>query len=335
MSTPSNTMSDTAPAAAAATLLPTRPFYWSVKRELWENRSLYIAPMAVAALILFGFIISVVSLARHGKEMRAALKPEALASAIILPYDIAAVAMILISVIVGFFYAINALYSERRERSILFWKSLPVSNLTTVLSKAFMPIIVLPAVVFAVTVVLHIIMLLLNSVGRAAAGLSVAELWAHVPLVQMEVVLLYGVATLALWHAPIYAYLIFVSSWVKKTPILWAVLPPLALVIVEKIAFGTNFVGQLINYRLGGAFEEAFSPPAHTAWRTMAQNQAVQNHAARGAHHPMQMPTIPSIGLAQLDLGHFLSSPGLWLGLIAAAAFLAGAMWMRRTREAI
>jgi ABC-2 type transport system permease protein len=334
MSTPANTMSESAPVAASAALPATRPFYWSVRRELWENRSLYMAPLAVAGLILFGFIISVFSLVRHAKEMKAALTPDSLAATIILPYDIAAVTVILVSVIVGFFYSVNALYGERRERSILFWKSLPVSNLTTVLSKAFMPIIVLPVIVFAITVVLHVAMLLLNSVGRAAADMSVSELWAHVPLVEMEIVLLYGVVTLALWHAPIYAYLIFVSGWAKKTPILWAVLPPVALIIVEKIAFGTEFVGRLISYRLGGAFDEAFSPLVHTPTRTV-QNHAVQNHAAHGAHHPIQIPTIPNIGLGQLDPMHFLSSPGLWFGLIVAAAFLAGAVWLRRTREAI
>jgi ABC-2 type transport system permease protein len=334
MSMPSNTMSETAAATRTAALPATRPFTWSVRRELWENRSLYFAPLAVAGLILFGFVISAISLARHGKEVRAALTPDQLASAIVLPYDIAAVAVIVVSVIVGFFYSINALYSERRERSILFWKSLPVSNLTTILSKAFMPIVVLPAIVFAVTVVLHIVMLLVNAAARAAGGLSLPELWAHVPLVQMEIVLLYGVATLALWHAPIYAYLIFVSGWAKKTPILWAVLPPLALVVVERIAFGTEYVGRLINYRLSGSFDEAFSP-MRAMLRATVQNHPAPNPGAHGAHHPMQIPPIPTIGLGQLDPMHFLSSPGLWLGLIVAAAFLAGAVWLRRTREAL
>ncbi|HUO89493.1 MAG TPA: hypothetical protein VMU08_09990 [Rhizomicrobium sp.] len=330
MSTPSSTMSESAPTTMSAGLPTTRPFIWSVRRELWENRSLYVAPLSVAGVILFGFVISVIGLARHGKEMRAALTPDQLASAIVLPYDIAAVAVIVVSVIVGFFYSVNALYSERRERSILFWKSLPVSNLTTVLSKAFMPIVVLPTIVFGVTVVLHVVMLLLNTAGRAVAGTSVSELWAHVPLFQMEIVLLYGVATLALWHAPIYSYLIFVSGWAKKTPILWAVLPPLALIVVEKIAFDTGYIGRLISYRLSGSFDEAFSLPTRTPLRA-----AVQNHAAHGAHHPVQMPAIPTVGLGQLDPLHFLSSPGLWLGLLVAAAFLAGAVWLRRTREAI
>ena len=136
-----SSVSETVPAAATAVLPATRPFFWSVRRELWENRSLYIAPLAVAGLVLFGFVISLVQLSNHAKELRETLTPDSIAALVVVPYDIAAIAIIVVSVIVGFFYCLSALYNERRERSILFWKSLPVSNLTTVLSKAFMPMV--------------------------------------------------------------------------------------------------------------------------------------------------------------------------------------------------
>jgi ABC-2 type transport system permease protein len=331
MSMSSDTVST--PVVEAAALPATRPFYWSVRRELWENRSLYIAPLAVAGLVLFGFVISLFSLARHAKEIRETMTPDSMDAITILPYDIAAVAIIVVSVIVGFFYCLSALYNERRERSILFWKSLPVSNLTTVLSKMFMPVAVLPAVVFAVVVVLQLVMLLLNSAGRGVAGLSVPDLWAHVPLIEMSVALLYGVIALALWHAPVYAYLILVSGWAKKTPILWAVLPPLGLILVERLAFGTDYVGRLIDYRLGGGLDAAFLPPRFLPMQSLHKH-AVETHAvAHGTHHGMQ--GIPVFGFAQIDIVGFLSTPGLWAGLIVAAGLLAAAVWMRRTREAI
>ena len=333
MSMPAKTMSETAPAAVPAALSRTQPFYWSVRRELWENHSLYIAPLAVAGLLLFGFVISLFQLADHAKEIRETLTPDSIAAAIVLPYDIAAVAIIVVSVIVGFFYCLGALYGERRDRSILFWKSLPVSNVTTVLSKAFIPLVALPVIVFGTIVVLQLIMLLLNSAGRLAIGSSLPELWAHVPLIQMSIVLLYGLVTLALWHAPIYAWLILVSAWARKTPILWAVLPPLALIVVERIAFGTDYAGRLIGYRLGGGLDAAFSTPRYLPMRALHQH-AAQNHAVHGTHHGMTQG-IPSFGLEQIDLAGFLSTPGLWAGLIVAAAFLAVAVWVRRTREAI
>ena len=90
------------------------------------------------------------------------------------------------------FYCLGALHSERRDRSILFWKSLPVSDLTTVLSKATIPLVVLPLVVFAITVVTQWIMLLLGTPVLAVNGLSLAMLWSELPLFQMTVMLLYG-----------------------------------------------------------------------------------------------------------------------------------------------
>jgi len=120
---------------APAAVSNTRPMYWSVRRELWENRSIYIAPMVAAAVILFGFSISTIYL--PGK-MRAALAldPSKQREALAMPYDLAAGLIMVTALIVGVFYCLDALHAERRDRSILFWKSLPVSDLTTVLSKA-------------------------------------------------------------------------------------------------------------------------------------------------------------------------------------------------------
>ncbi len=122
-------------AAAPAALSVTRPFYWSVRRELWENRSAYIAPLAVAAVVLVGFLFSTIGMPHRRLEtLRLPLARQA--SVIGQPYHFAEAAMIITMVIVTVFYALNALHAERRDRSILFWKSLPVSDTTTVLAKA-------------------------------------------------------------------------------------------------------------------------------------------------------------------------------------------------------
>ncbi len=128
--------------------------------------------------------------------------------------------------IVGIFYCLDALHGERRDRSILFWKSLPVSDLTTVLSKASIPLVVLPLLAF----VDH----RRHAVDHAAAeqpwscwasGLSVATLWTHLPLFQMSLMLLYHLlAVHGLWYAPIYGWLLLVSGWARRAPFLWACL---------------------------------------------------------------------------------------------------------------
>src|SRR5215813_5742149 len=112
-----------------------RPFYWSVWRELWENRSIYVAPIFVAIVVLFGFLVSTVGLPERRREVLL-LDAAKTRAAIEVPYNMAAIMLILTAFVVGVFYCLDALYGERRDRSILFWKSLPVSDRTTLLSKA-------------------------------------------------------------------------------------------------------------------------------------------------------------------------------------------------------
>ena len=143
----------------------TRPMYWSVRRELWENRSIYIAPLSVAAVIVFGFLLS----AMAGAWAKAP-QPDKLAQ----PYNLAAVLIMATTFFVAVFYCLDALHGERRDRSILFWKSLPVSDLTTVLSKAAIPLVVLPPLTFVITVATQFIMLLLSSAVLLMSGQSTA-----------------------------------------------------------------------------------------------------------------------------------------------------------------
>src|SRR5256885_15580305 len=134
MNTPSNTVPEhPAESAVGDRRYRTRPFYWSVVRELWENHSIYIAPSVVAAIILFGSFVG--SFHLTGRRQNALLLDTAHRQAAIeLPYDVAAMMFIFTAFIIGVFYCLDALHGERRERSILFWKSLPVSDRTTVFS---------------------------------------------------------------------------------------------------------------------------------------------------------------------------------------------------------
>jgi len=291
---------------APAVMSQTRPLYWSIRRELWENRSIYIAPLALAAVYLFGFLISLFWVPRSMRGMGAhgTLPP---VNVLAMPYSHAAMLILLISFLVGIFYSLDALHSERRDRSILFWKSLPVSDLTTVLSKASIPLVVLPLIAFAITVALQLIMLLLNAAVRLVSGAGTAMPWAP-PLFEMELVTLYGTAVLALWHAPIYCWFLLVSGWARRATFLWAVLPPLAVAAVEYVAFRTSYVGSLLHDRLGGFTAAAFD---------LKDKNGV----------PIDAHFIP---LAQLAPGRFLSSPSLWLGLVFAAIFLVAAVRLRR-----
>ena len=150
------TVPESAGASAPGYRVATRPFYWSICREVWENHSIYIAPLIVSGIILFGSFVGAFHLAgrRHNALL---LDPAARRAAIAAPYDMAAIMIILTAFIVGLFYCLDALYGERRDRSVLFWKSLPVSDLTTVLSKATIPLAIIPLVSFAIIVVTQFI----------------------------------------------------------------------------------------------------------------------------------------------------------------------------------
>jgi ABC-2 type transport system permease protein len=209
---------------------------------------------------------------------------------------------------VAIFYCLDALNSERRDRSILFWKSLPVSDLTTVLSKACVPLVVLPLLTFAITIVTQSIMLLISTAALMGSGRSVAVLWNGLPLFQTSPGLLYHLLVIhGLWYAPIFGWLLLVSAWARRAAFLWAALPLFAISVAERIAFNTShFAGMLAN-RISGGGEGA---PV----------------TASG----MSMDLMPAGGPVQ-----FLVSPGLWIGLAVAAAFLGAAVWLRRNREPI
>ena len=304
-----NTSSDAVPESTGVDApgynAATRPLYWSVRRELWENRSIYIAPLIVACVELFGFLVSTVGLPER-RRAALLLDPAKARAAIEVPYDVTAVMLILTAFVVGLFYCLDALYGERRERSILFWKSLPVSDPTTVLSKISVPLIVLPLVTFAVIIATQILMLLWTSVLLISHGMSPSSTWTYVPLFQQCFVLLYGLAAIAIWHAPIYGWALLVSGWARRATFLWAVLPLLAMSIFEKITFNTSHFAALLKDRLVGFAPNAFAFSPH-----------------RG---------VAIDSLVQLTPGRYLSTPGLWLGLLFAAVFVVAAIRLRRYR---
>jgi ABC-2 type transport system permease protein len=278
--------------------------YWSIRRELWENRSLYLAPLIVAVVVLLSTSVNTLSLARQ----RRAAAPEAAARAILLPYIIAPAPIMLATFLVGIFYCLDALHGERRDRSILFWKSMPVSDRTTVLSKAGIPLVVLPLIAFGLSVIARLVLMQLSTMAMLANGMSVTPLWSQLQFFQGLLIMLYGLTVHALWFAPIYGWLLLVSAWARRVPILWAVLPPLAVMIAERLLFNSVRFKELLGYRVMGAMAEAFS--THNGMGNVDR-------------------------LSQLEPGRFLTAPGLWNGLFFAAACLAVAVRLRRKREPI
>jgi ABC-2 type transport system permease protein len=327
MSEPSNALpnpagaAETRPAAAEA---PTHPLYWSVRRELWENRSLYIVPLIAAGCALAGYVFYALKHLTEQVLGLPALEPARQHATIAAPFDFVAIALIIASLLVAAYYSLEALHGERRNRSILFWKSMPVSDLVTVASKAVIPLLVLPAIAFAVVIATHVVMLLLGTLillfGHAAASVP----WTEVRVFRGSGILAYGLVTLAIWHAPIYGWLMLVSAWAQRAPFLWAVVPPALVALVEKLAIGTSYFWSMLKFRLNGGFGQAFTVPewAHAAPR-----------AGGGGH--MTPEQFAEVLNPIPDPVKFLSSPWVWVGMAVAVAFFALAAWVRRRRDPI
>ena len=303
MNTQSNPMAEPLASAAASSTSTsvTRPFYWSVRRELWENRWIYLGPAAVAAVFLLGFLISTIHLPATMRGMSVDLHHR---DAIAAPYDILAGLMMLTTILVNVFYCADALYGERRDRSILFWKSMPVSDLTTVLAKASIPLVIVPLLAWATAVAAQCVMLLLSSAALLARGSSVSPLWTELSFFRMSLLLLYHIVTAhTLWPLPVYCWLLLVSGWARRATLLWAALPVVAIGGLEAIVFRTWHFAALIGTRLIGA-----AP-------------------AIDFGSPNTFPTNPMTHITPLN---FLSSTELWFGLALGAAFLAAAVRLRR-----
>ena len=293
-------ISATAPAAR------TRPFLWSLRREIWENRSLYLAPIGVAAFAVLALVIHAVTMPSHLPGMLAV--GDETAGSASYTYRVVTMLVLMTALVVGAFYCLDALSSERRDRSILFWKSLPVSDRTTVLAKATVPMAVLPVLSFAAIVVATLTMLVLSVIVVVASGQSVTALMREISLLELWGSLAYSLVVIALWHAPLYALLLLVSSWSRRIAAVWAFLPFLVVGALEKLTLDTTNVLGFVQHRVLGWYPESFVVSSH-------------------------MEAIPFSHVNDMSPGRFLATPGLWLGLLAAALFLAGAVRLRRSRD--
>ncbi|MFL5298091.1 MAG: hypothetical protein ACJ798_17075 [Phenylobacterium sp.] len=321
MSAPSDTPElapNVPPGATGPAALPwTRLFYWQVRRELWENRAFYLAPLAVAGVVLLGFVLgsfglvaAVLKAATPVAAAPAAVLAHARAvAALSVPYASMAGAPALAGIVVAIFYCLAALNGERRDRSILFWKSLPVSDAVAVLAKAFMALVVQPVAALAVIVAGQLVVLAYSTAMVAAHGVDPSLLWTHLHLEMIWVMLPYGMALNALWYAPLYGWLLLVSAWAKRMTFLWAVGLPLGLALFEYVTLHTHWVWSLLNDRVMGAYAQAFSV------------------GGQGK--------VPITSLSQVDPGRFFAQPGLWIGLVVAAATLAACVWLRRRQDPV
>jgi ABC-2 type transport system permease protein len=282
-------------------------FYWTIRRELWENRSIYIAPLAGAAVFLVAFMIRLPLLPRN---VRAAAGLDAMQQRAAFSgwYDGVAGLMMLTVMVVATFYCLDTLYGERRDRSVLFWKSLPVSDATTVIAKSVIPLFVVPIIAYVVATIAQFLMAVMSSAVLGAAGLNVNLFWQQLAFPRMSLLLFYHLITVhSLWVAPIYGWFLLVSAWARRAPFVWAFVPPIALLFLEKFAFGTTHLRDLLASRFTGEGMDSITMP-------------------------QTMPTHP---MTQLTPLRFFTSTSFFVGIVIFVLCVAVAARMRRQRGPI
>ncbi|HEX7964454.1 MAG TPA: ABC-2 transporter permease [Gammaproteobacteria bacterium] len=308
-----------------------------IRREFWENRSLWLVPTVFAAILtVLSVYMLVAVLVNHSgavnnididngphfqisdmPDLRDASDAEITGFVRVVTFGLSFMFSRLM-LIVTFFYLLDSLYADRRDRSVLFWRSMPVSDTRTVLSKLATALIGVTVVAFAVTVAFELVLLVLGLILGSALGTHPFVLLAHPgAFLSSWLLVAWGELVQALWYLPIFAWVMLASSWAKKTPFLWTVLVPAGIIVAEAWVFHTGYFARMIAHQT-------------VDWLPLAFNfDALKMHGDKS----FDVIGGPIFGLG--NIGHVFTAPRLWIGAALAAAFIYGAIELRRKRSEI
>ena len=307
-----------------------------IRREFWENRSLWMVPVVVAGILsVLSIYMLVAILIGHNQavnnvdlangahfqidqmpDFRDADSEAINAFLRVLTLSLGMLFHIVMQFVV-FFYLLDSLYADRRDRSILFWQSMPVSDVRTVLTKLATALIGITAITFVVTVAFELVLVVLGLILGSVMGThpfaALAYPWAFI---SSWLLLAYGLIVSAIWWLPFYGWYMLASSWAKKAPFLWAIFVPGGIMFAELWVFHTGNLARLAFHHMFSWIQVAFNfDPLHMK------------------HSLDDMDIGPVFGIS--NIGSVLASPALWISLVLAAIFTYGAIWLRRKRNEI
>ena len=295
-----------------------------IRRELWEHRSIYVTPAAIAVIVTLGVLATLMLASGFAKELDVAIfgaqnlagdveRRAALTGFFVGTSWVFLVALMFLTV----FYSLDSLYAERKDKSILFWRSMPATDAETVISKLLTAAIVIPAITAVGIWATHLVNLIVTSLWVSAKGGDAGVLiWGSVPILDNWLAALIVVVASGLWMSPFIAWFLFVSTWAKRMPILMAFMPPIILGLLEWIVFRTQYFLTTIGDRgdmtplfhsmsLERFFEEE-------QWRDGVENISLLQH---------------------MDLVGFVTDPGFWSGLLVCGLLTTAAIYVRRYRD--
>jgi ABC-2 type transport system permease protein len=285
-----------------------KTYSWLIRREIWEFRATWIIPAAIGAVLIVATLFGRIDMSAFDSQ---------LATLNLGTFYLVALAVLFYAVmsIYSSWYLMDSLYNDRRDRSVLFWKSLPVSDTQTVLSKLAMGLVVIPVVFMVAADLTSLIMAFVLSI-RAHAALGGA-LWHPATWFQVQVLWIYVIATTAIWYLPIAGWLMMVSAWAKRAVMLWTLLPPLVLYLIEKFFLNTHVVQSVLGQRLVGYAAVAY----HGNEQWISENLSDTSTTAVSVWRFIN-PT------------GFFSSLEVWVGLAVGIAMIVAAIQLRLHRSA-
>jgi len=304
---------------AARQTTPAQLLVALVRREFWEHRALWMAPLLIAALLVICAFPAHLDFVPEEARDALADRMNQRAMFQLLQWGLT-VPQYLVMLIVLNFYLLDCLYAERKDRSILFWKSLPISDGATVVSKLLVALVVVPVGVYLLAALTDLLFTAIW-LGRAAMGSLpswVSGMWGTMAWIKVEILMLMGLLTSILWYAPFAAYLLLVSAWARRNVFLWALLPPVFAILIERLAFGTHHVLALIHYRSWGIWEALHLQDAMT-------------HAVIGSGDD-RIVSLSGV-FDTLDLRDIITNTDLWLGVLVAVGLTFAAARIRRYRD--
>jgi ABC-2 type transport system permease protein len=287
-------------------------YVWLVRREFWENKAIWIIPVAIGCTLTIAALFGRVEIAIP------ALPEQNRSVAAMALFALGALFFAVMS-IYSCWYLLECLYADRKDRSVLFWKSMPISDTATVLSKLFVGLIAIPAVYLAAADLATLLMAVILSVRISLGGaLSQPAFWQPAFWLQLQVLWVYAILTAAIWFLPICGWLLVVSAWAKRAVLLWAILPPLAAILAEHLFIHTHVIANVLSGRLLTGYRAAafHDPMPHHEWSMRAGDPAAALEST----------------WRMLDLASFLSNPQTWIGALCGAALIGAAIQLRMRR---
>lgn len=295
-----------------------------IKREIWEHRSVYVTPTAIAVIVSLGVLAMLMFASGFAEELDVAIfgaqnlagDPERKAALTGFFLGTSWVFLIALAILTVF-YCLDSLYAERKDKSILFWRSLPVTDAETVVSKLIMAILIIPVVTVIGIVATHLVNLIVTSIWVSMKGGDAGILiWGSVPLLDNWAAAFVVVIASSIWMSPFVGWFLFVSAYTKRSPLLMAFMPIILISLLEGIILKSHVFAENVLGRGDGI--PIFDVRDIDTFFDEEQWRVAENATSLLVH---------------LDVVQFLASPGTWAGILVCGLLSTGAIYIRRYRD--